>query len=185
MQHDRIRRVNFVEKNINNEPQFEELTEKEAREFKKLLSKFIKSYSKKDDSISDKEWLKRQFKEELPDITEEQAEKLAEETVDSIKEYDDNLKSINESAKRGMSKEQWMAEHIAKASSGVSVIQYGEYLNNIDRTLTNANAQMMRTVTTKAGEISQSYNLDSLPSSIMLILLMPMQHCIKVNILQK
>ena len=60
MQHDRIRRVNFVEKNINNEPQFEELTEKEAREFKKLLSKFIKSYSKKDDSISDKEWLKRQ-----------------------------------------------------------------------------------------------------------------------------
>ena len=65
-----------MEKNINNEPQFEELTEKEAREFKKLLSKFVKSYSKKDESVSDKEWLKQQFQEELPDITEEQAEML-------------------------------------------------------------------------------------------------------------
>lgn len=149
-----------MDRNISNEPMFEELTEKEAKQFKELLSKFIKSYSKKDETVSDEEWLKQQFQDELPDITEEQAEKLAEETVDAIKEYDANLQSINESAKRGVSKEQWMAEHIAKASSGVSVIQYGEYLNNIDKTLTNANAQMMRTVTTKAGEISQSYNLD-------------------------
>lgn len=152
--------MDFVEKYRNKEPQFEGLTENEAGELKNLLTKFIKSYSKKDDSISDKEWLKQQFREELPDISEEQAEKLAEDIVVSIKEYDDNLKSVNEAAKRGKSKEQWMAEHIAKASSGVSTIQYGEYLHNIDRTLSNANAQMMRTVTTQAGEISQSYNLD-------------------------
>ncbi len=146
--------------NKNMEPQFEELTEKEAKEFKKLLTKFVKSYSKKEEGLSDKEWLKNQFKEELPDITEEDAEKFATDTVESITEYDDNLRSINESAKCGVSKEQWLADHITKASSGVSVIQYGEYLNSIDNALTNANAQMIRTATTKAGDVSQCFNLD-------------------------
>lgn len=149
-----------MEKNMSNEPQFEELTAKEAKEFKKLLSKFLKSYSKKEDAVSDAEWLKKQFIEEMPEITEEQAEKMAEETIESICQYDDNLKAVNEAAKRGISKEQWLADQIAKASSGVSVIQHGEYLNSIDKALTNANAQMMRTVTTKAGEINRSFNLD-------------------------
>lgn len=149
-----------MEKIIKNGPQFDELTIKEAEEFKELLSKFLTLYSQKDKNISDKEWLKQQFLEDVPEFTEEQAEKKAEETIESIREYDDNFKSVNESAKRGISKEQWMAEHVAKASTGISVIQYGEYLNTINQALTNANAQMRRTVTTKAGEINQSYNLD-------------------------
>ena len=145
------------------EPQFEELTEKEAREFKKLLSKFVKFYANKPVDISDKDWLKQQFIQELPDLTEEQADKLATETVDSIKEYDENLESVNKAAKQGVSKEQWMANSIAKASSGVSVIEQGVYLAGIDNALSNANAQMARMVTTKASEhtiVSQNMNLD-------------------------
>lgn len=145
---------------IENEIQFEELTEKEARELKEVLTRFIKSYSQKSDKTSDKEWLKSMFKDELPNCTEEQADKFAEEAVSSIKEYDKNLESIHEAAKNGKSKEQWFAEHISKASAGVAVNQYGEYLNKINNTLTNANAQMLRTVTAKNGEISQCYNLD-------------------------
>ena len=139
--------------------QFDNLTEKEAKEFKLLLSKFIKSYSQKDSSVSDKDWLKQQFKEEL-EIEDEKAEEMASETVDAIHEYDDNLKSVNESASKGINKEQWLANKIANAATGVSVIQHGEYLNQINNSLTNANAQMLRTVTTKAGEISQCKNLD-------------------------
>lgn len=145
------------------EPQFEELTEKEAREFKKLLSKFVKSYANKPVDISDKDWLKQQFIQELPDLTEEQADKLTTETVDSIKEYDKNLESVNKAAKQGVSKEQWMANSIAKASSGVSVIEQGVYLAGIDNALSNANAQMAQMVTTKASEhtiVSQNMNLD-------------------------
>lgn len=144
----------------NTGAQFENLTEKEAKEFKKLLSKFVKSYGKKDENISDKEWLKAQFKEEMPELTEERAGEMADETMDAIHEYDENLKSLNETAAKGISKEQWLANKIAKAATGVSVIQHGEYLNQINNALTNANAQMLRTVTTKAGEISQCQNLD-------------------------
>lgn len=144
----------------NSEPQFEEMTEIEAKELKSLLIKFVKSYSKKEETVSDKDWLNAQFKEELPDLTDAQAEQMAVDTVDSIREYDENLNSLNETAARGTSKEQWLADKIAKASAGVSVIQHGEYLSSIDNALANANAQMMRTVTTNSGEISQSVNLD-------------------------
>lgn len=144
----------------NSEIQYNGMTETETKEFKKLLSKFIKSYGKKADSISDKEWLKGQFKEELTDLSEEQAEKMAEETIEAIQEYDENLKSVNQAAKKGTSKEQWLSNKIAQAATGVSVVQHGEYLNQINNSLTNANAQMLRTITTKSGEISQSYNLD-------------------------
>lgn len=145
---------------MNSEIQFDKMTEAETKEFKRLLSKFIKSYGKKDEAVSDKAWLKEQFIEELTEISEEQAEKMAEETVGAIQEYNDNLNSLNESAKKGINKEQWLANKIAKAATGVSIIQHGEYLNQINNSLTNANAQIMRTITTKSGEISQSYNLD-------------------------
>ena len=141
------------------EKQFLNMSEEEVREFKKLLSKFIKSYSKKDEKTSDRIWLKEQFKKEL-NIQDGQAEKMANETVDAIHEYDENLKSVNEAAKKGKSKEQWLADKIASAATGVSIIQHGEYLNSINNSLTNANAQMLRTITTKAGEINQSFNLD-------------------------
>lgn len=142
------------------EPQFEGMTETEAKAFKILLTKFIQSYSKKNGSMSDKEWLKMLFKEELPHLSDEQAEQFAHDTVESIKDYNANYSSVNDAASRGTSKEQWLAEQIAKASAGVSVIQHGEYLSSIDKALTNGNAQMMRTVLTKAGKISQAYNLD-------------------------
>ena len=145
------------------EPQFEELTEKEAREFKKLLSKFVKSYAKKTEGLSDKDWLKQQFMQELPDLTEEQADKLASETVDSIKEYDDNLESVNKAAKQGINKEQWLANNISKAASGLSVVEHGVYLASIDNALSNTNAQMRDVITTKASEhsvVSNCMNLD-------------------------
>ena len=149
-----------MDKLTEKEVQIEGLTEKEAREFKTLLSRFVKSYSTKDASVPDKEWIKNEFKSELSDLSDEQAENMAQETLDSIKDYDKNLKDLNEHCKMGKTKEQWFADKVTDAVSGVSVIDYGNYLNSIDTAITNANSQMLRTVTTNAGDISQCINLD-------------------------
>lgn len=139
--------------------QFENLTEQEAKQFKNILSRFIKSYTKKDPSISDKAWLKQRLEEELK-IEDEEAEKMTIEILESIEEYNVNLDSVNKAASKGINKEQWLANKIADAATGVSIIQHGEYLNQINNALTNGNAQMLRTITTKAGKISQCPNLD-------------------------
>ena len=138
----------------------EGLSEKEAEELQNLLKRFMKSYTNKGSDIDDKEWLKNQLKIELPNLTNEEAERLSAEAIESIAEFDNNLASINQACGNGVSKEDWFANKVAEASTGVSVIDYGNYLQSVDTAITNANAQMIRTVTTNAGDISQCYNLD-------------------------
>lgn len=143
-----------------NDIKIDGLTEKEAKEFKVLLSKFVKSYSAKDASVSDKDWLKNEFKSELTDLSDEQADKMAQETIDSIAEYDKNLKDLNEHCKTGESKEQWFANKVAKSAVGVSVMDYGNYLNELDNVLTDANIEMIDAVTKNNGTINLGKNLD-------------------------
>jgi Phage-related protein len=138
----------------------EVLSEEEAKELQNLLKRFMQSYSTKGSDIEDKEWLKNQLQVELPHITNEEAERLSAEAIESIAEFDNNLASINQACSNGVSKEDWFANKVAEASTGVSVIDYGNYLKNIDTAITNANDQMIRTVTTNVGDISQCYNLD-------------------------
>ena len=68
----------------NSDIQLEGLSEKEAREFKPLFSKFINAYANKEDGVSDKEWLAKQFREELPHLTEETAEKMIAAGADRL-----------------------------------------------------------------------------------------------------
>lgn len=149
-----------MEETMENIIQVEEWNAQDTIALKRLLSKFIKSYGEKLPDIDDQAWLKARFMEELPSISEEAAERLASETVAAVQEYDENLSSIHRAAAKGTNTEKWLANQIAKASSGISVVQYGEYLKQINTALANANAQMMRTVTTNSGEISQCFNLD-------------------------
>lgn len=148
------------EDKIRNEITVEGLNEKEAKEFKVLLKKFVCSYSAKSSEVGDKKWLAEELKNELPNISEKEAFAMATEAVESIAEYDKNLASINNACSRGQNKEQWFVEKLSQVSTGISVINYGNYLKSIDISISNANAQMLRTITTNSGEISKSFNLD-------------------------
>ncbi|MBZ0312427.1 hypothetical protein K7185_08070 [Clostridium butyricum] len=138
----------------------EEISEHDAKELNEVLRRFTESYISKDASVSDKIWLKERFKEELSYLTDDEAEKLSDETILSIDEFDKNYNSVNEVCNKGVSKESWFANKVSEASTGMAINDYGNSLKNIDTAITNGNTQMMRTVTTKAGNISQCRNLD-------------------------
>lgn len=137
-----------------------ELSTEEVNEASDMIHKFVKSYSNKDESESGAQWLNRELKSELPEKTDEEIKEITAEIISSVKEYDSNLSDLNEKCGNGMETASWLSDKIAEASTGMSVIDFGNYLNNIDNAITNANAQMLRTVTTNAGEISQCMNLD-------------------------
>ena len=124
-----------MEETMENIIQVEEWNAQDAIALKRLLSKFIKSYGEKSPDIDDQAWLKARFMEELSSISEEAAERLASETVAAVQEYDENLSSIHRAAAKGTNTEKWLANQIAKASSGISVVQYGEYLKQINTAL--------------------------------------------------
>lgn len=145
---------------VDVEPQMIGITEEEANEASKMIQKFVGDYSKKDKELTDEAWLEKKLKEELPEKSEEEIGRISSEIIDSIHEYESNYEDVSQAAKNGIESNQWFSEKVAEVSTGISIIEYGNYLNAIDNSITNANAQMLRTVTTNAGEISQCMNLD-------------------------
>ena len=136
------------------------ITETEAIAVKDVLKRFMQSYADKDPETSEKTWLAKQLKTELPHLSDAEAETMSNEVLESISEFDDNLASLDEACAKGINKEDWFSNKMAEAASGMSVVDYGNYLQNIDTTISNANAQMVRTLYTKSGEISLCRNLD-------------------------
>lgn len=114
----------------------------EARELKKLLSRFMKEYGKKPKEQSDEEWLKQRFLAEMPDMSEEEAAALSHETVESVQEYDRNLASLKEARAKGKTAEEWFADKAQEAASGLSAQAFGEELAELDEVISDANFEM-------------------------------------------
>lgn len=132
----------------------------EAKTLKKLLSRFMKEYGKKPAEQSDQEWLKGRFLAEMPEMGEEKAEKLSQETVAAVCEYDKNLTSLRAARAKGKTSDEWFADKTQEAVAGLSTAACSQRLEQMHTAFENANAQMMRTVMTNGGEISRNVNLD-------------------------
>lgn len=139
--------------------QVEGLTEEEVKEVRKIFNRFLKKYKENPDAET-KEWLFEQLKEELPEKTEEELHKIAEEITVAIDEYQKDLESLNQSCRKGITKEAWLAEKLQDGAKGVAVNEFGDYLREIDRNMTQANMQMARTILRSDGGVSQCVNLD-------------------------
>ena len=132
----------------------------EAKSLKELITRFVKEYGKKPANQSDEDWLTQRFLSEMPEMSEENANALSKETLDTILQYGKNLASVKSAREKGQTVEEWFAEKSHEAAAGMSTNAVGQRLMALDTTLENANAQMLRTVSTKDGAISQCLNLD-------------------------
>ena len=139
--------------------QVEGLSEKEVKEVQIIFHRFLKKYEENPEADTRK-WLFEQLKEELPEKKEEELQKIAEEITTAIEEYQKDLDDLNKSCRKGITKESWLAEKLQDGAKGVAVNEFGEYLREIDRNMTQANMQMARTILRADGEVSQCINLD-------------------------
>ena len=124
---------------INENNQQEYITEQEARTFRELFRKFLKSYKEKDSSTTNAQWLEYIFRTELHETSAQQAKKDAEDIVKAISAFDDNLKSVDEAYQKGISSEKWLAEKIEESSVGLSVNEFGQNLGAVDTVLYDTN----------------------------------------------
>lgn len=141
-------------------PQLEGFSEKETQELKDALKHFLKSYSAKDSTLSDEEWLAKELHEALPDESDESIQELSRGILQGVKEWDENVKSLQESVLRGKKESEWLADKLQDAAVGVSVADYGNYLSQIDNVLTANNQALMDTILTQSNTINMNPNLD-------------------------
>lgn len=138
----------------------EGITVEEVKEVKEIEERFIQAYREREETDTEGRWLFSQIKRELPEKTDTEINSVMEEIMLSVREYDDNLRDLNNACGGGKTPERWFADKMSDAAKGMSVAEFGNYLDGIDKALSNSNAQMAGTVTTKAGNISRCKNLD-------------------------
>ena len=132
----------------------------EVRALKDLLIRFLHEYGKKPADMEDEDWLCQRFLTELPDMSEAEARKISQDIFAAIKEYDQNLASLTTARAQGSTTEEWFASKSREAAAGISAIEFGRRMEELGDVLSEANAQLYRTVTTQGGAISQQLNLD-------------------------
>ncbi|HBA46677.1 MAG TPA: hypothetical protein DCZ91_02520, partial [Lachnospiraceae bacterium] len=137
------------------------ITEAEAKSFICLFRQCLKSYKEKNAVMTDEEWLAQLLKSEIKGTTDEEALEDAKEIVRALHEYDENLKSVNEAALSGKSKESWFADKMQEAAVGMSVQEYGQALQAMDDILDQKNMEIADALSrAKDGHIMMSRNLD-------------------------
>lgn len=137
------------------------LAEKEAIQIKEMLQQNLKSYWKKDPTVSDNEWLKGIFLTEFPESTKEKCEQEAKEILEAISLFDENLLSCNQASARGVSKEKWLADKLEETGSSMAVGEFAKKLSQFDELLHLKNAEMAEALSRSSdGHVMMSPNLD-------------------------
>lgn len=127
---------------MDNDSKNNVIAEQEATVFRELLRSCLDSYMEKGE-LSDEEWLKLVFQKEIGTITEEKVGLDARTIVDTITTIANNLKSINNAEKNGISKERWMAGQIETSMSNIDNSEQGKQLRQVEEILYQANIEMM------------------------------------------
>lgn len=136
------------------------LTVREAEEVREIWKRFLAAYKESGEEQEEFAWLEMQLEQELPEKPKEEIQKMKEEIVASVREYDADLQDMTRQVESGRTKERWFADRLEEAAKGVAVNEYGNYLNKINEAMDEANVQMMRTVLRQDGGIKECINLD-------------------------
>ncbi|MGG3907193.1 hypothetical protein [Geobacillus stearothermophilus] len=132
----------------------------EALELIELIQGTIESYSKKEKSLTDDAWIKNELRNNILEIDEKEIEVFSKEVLETIELNNRNIESINRAIENGVSKEAWFQQKVQEASAGMSVNQVGQYLQNIDNAINNANDLMSQVILNNDGTINRNINLD-------------------------
>lgn len=134
---------------------------KETKQLYDLLRKLLKEYKRKEDTVSDEAWLEQVLKQEMTDVSEEEAKNLAKDIIKEIHTFDENYASINESTKQGKTQEQWVADKIKETSSSLGVNEGVKKLEYMDEILRMENENIAEALRRSAdGHVKMSKNLD-------------------------
>lgn len=142
------------------EQDFQPLTEEECQNLKPIMKTFMESYLKNKDTMELDKWLALELKNNLDDLSDDEAQKMSEEIIESLEAAEESKESLKKAIKQGRSKESWFASQIKKAISRMSTKQTVDYLQGLDESISTANQRLYDTILTKTNSISQNPNLD-------------------------
>ncbi|MGX3044050.1 hypothetical protein [Helicobacter sp. T3_23-1056] len=155
----------------------QKLDEKKQKQVQKIIEDFLQSYAENKDKMELQLWLSMKLKQELS-ISQQEAQNLSDEIIHHLKITEQKKQELKQATKIGKSTSIWLQNEIMThattsdetTQSEPNALQYSSqdmanenlktYLQDIDTQINQANDEMLSTLSTKTGEISQNPNLD-------------------------
>lgn len=131
---------------------------KEIENLKVVFDSFIEDYENKPENQTDKDWLYSKLVSELPEVPSENHKATVDKIMTSMEDFEANLESINNAASKGISKEKWFEEKVKESAVGMSVVEYGEYLDSINDFLHQTNINLEKSLTVSTDRIEKLDN---------------------------
>ncbi len=139
----------------------EYIQEREAGRLAREFGENWDSYQGKPEGQTDTEWLKELILRKCSRLSEEEAQREANEIMGFLDTCEKNRKEVEEAAGQGRSKEEWLGEKLQESAIGLSAARYSETLQGLDDLLYQQNQEMAEALSrAKDGHISMNPNLD-------------------------
>jgi len=129
-------------------------------ELKSIVSSFVGSYVERDKSVDFSNWLAERIRQEMPDMTEDTADKIVGELIEGVAAYDNRLAELNRAVENGQSKEEWLAARALEAHVGMPYDDTGTMFQEIENDLNTANARLMGEIEDTRGNIAEAAEVE-------------------------
>ena len=118
------------------------------------------SYANKPKEQPLAEWVEDEFKK-YPDSfgTEDEIKKDVVEVIDTIEILNENRDELHKLQEKKKTTESWFVKKIEDGAKATNTLKIGEYANNIDKAMENANQLSVDTFINLNGNINQNQNL--------------------------
>lgn len=145
------------------------VTENEVRTFVPILKDFFNEYKKHKDESDNRSWLFETMKRHLPEHSEEQLKVWVNEVVETVDIQNAKRDELKQAKANGQSREAWLTNEVQYTvdNGKVSNIAVGGSAPNtqavfaqIDAALSDANENLLSTLLTNNGVVSQNPNLN-------------------------
>ena len=115
----------------------ETLTKKQKQELSSLIKKYLKSYSKYKNKLSVEEWLILMFREDFPELEEEEIIKLKDKVINGTKESYKIYNEVKRAGELGINPSEYFATKIENDEEFKALENKKEMLLELDKELTD------------------------------------------------
>lgn len=131
-------------------------TESDVQKMMPIVRQFLSSYAEKPKETSMLDWLGGELQKSLAEKSPEEIIDISKGIIKGVEGFTKNLSSLNTACDNGQTKENWLRDNLKAAAEekGLSVTEYGGYLADVSRALTDSNQAMMDAIESKGGTIT-------------------------------
>ncbi|NOQ35116.1 MAG: hypothetical protein GQ569_04390, partial [Methylococcaceae bacterium] len=124
--------------------------EENAQKTSSVIASFVESYSCQKNTLALDVWLNQEFSK-YPEIwaNEDERQQATLEIIDTVQKNNDEKVDLYAHLDKGKSRESWLARKIEQGATAAGVVNTGQYAQQVDKILENANLEMLEMVSNK------------------------------------